>query len=237
MSRAASIAVCLLLTGCLSWFKGDKLPAPATDNGLSGAEASLDRLTDKRDSRVASAVVTAKGISTEDAVKAELEVAEAMLPAPAATDLAFAKDRAAKGDDKFYAEQVAVSRQLAVAIVEANRRYEAEKARKQAEYESRLKEKEMALAAEQEARQADKWTYAGIALTAIGLLAAFLTPAKLAGLGIAASGIVVGAFPLLSKQPWFLPALGGAAVLGILAALILNRRKAPAADAQTPPQG
>ena len=95
----------------------------------------------------------------------------------------------------------------------------------------------MALAAEQEARQADKWTYAGIALTALGLLAAFLTPMKLAGAGVAASGIVVGAFPLLSKQPWFLPALGGAAVLGIVAALILNRRKAPAADAQTPPQG
>lgn len=235
MSRALAIA-CLALTGCF-WWRGDKLPPPATDTGLAGAEASLDKLTDKRDSRVASAVVTAKGISTEDAVKAELEVAEAMLPAPAAADLAFAKDRAAKGDDKFYAEQVAVSRQLAVAIVEANRRYEAEKARKQAEYESRLKEKEMALAAEQEARQADKWTYAGIALTAIGLLAAFLTPMKLAGLGVAASGIVVGAFPLLSKQPWFLPALGGAAVLGILAALILNRRKAPAADAQTPPQG
>lgn len=235
--RAAALLCLLTLSGCCWWSEDAPLPEPATDRALSGAESNLDRLTDKRDSRVASAVVTAKGISTEDAVKAELEVAEAMLPTPTAADLAFARDRAAKGDDKFYADQVAVSRQLAASIIEANRRYEAEKTRKQAEYESRLKEKEMALAAEQEARQADKWTYAGIALTALGLLAAFLTPAKLAGLGVAASGIVVGAFPLLSKQPWFLPAIGAAATLGILAALILNRRKAPAADAQTPPQG
>lgn len=236
MSRAAAI-LCLALSGCCWWSDDAPLPEPATDHGLSGAESSLDHLTDKRDSRVASAVVTARGISTEDRVKAELAVAEAMLPEPSKADLEYAKARAETADDKTYAQQVAVSRQLATAIVEANRRYEQEKARKQAEYAAALKEKEMALAAEQEARQADKWTYAGIGLLTIGILAVFLSPMKLAGIGLAVTGLIVGAFPLLSKQPWFLPSLGALVAVAGISAVILNRRKAPVADAQTPPQG
>lgn len=235
--RAPALLCLLTLSGCCWWSEDAPLPEPATDRGLAASESRLDHLTDKRDSRVAAAVSTAKGISTEDRVRAELDVASAMLPAPTAADLAYAQDRAAKGDDAFYDQQVAVSRELAAAIIEANRRYETEKARKQAEYAAALKEKEMALAAEQEARQSDKWTYAGIGLVTLGLLAAFLTPAKLAGLGVAASGLVVGAFPILSKQPWFLPALiGGLLITGVVA-VVLNRRKAKPADVTPPPQG
>lgn len=238
MSRAVLTALCLSLTGCF-WWGGDDapLPQPATDSGLSSAESRLDHLTDKRDSRVAAAIDTAAQVSSEKPVKDELAVARAMLPEPTKADLAYAKARADKGDDAFYAEQLKVSRDLAAALLRANDDYEREKSRKQAEYESRLKEKEMALAAEQEARQADKWTYAGIGLVTIGLLGLFLSPLKAACAGIAATGLVVGAFPILSKQPWFAPALGATVVLGAILAVILNRRKAPAADAQTPPQG
>lgn len=235
--RLASIILCsTLLAGCC-WWSDTPLPEPATDHGLSGAESNLDHLTDKRDSRVASAVATAKELSSETEVKSELEVALAMLPPATLADMAFAKERAAKGDDKFYSEQVAVSRALAQAIIEANKKYETEKARKQAEYAAALKEKELALAAEQEARQSDKWTYAGIGLVTIGLLALFLSPMKLAGAGVAAAGLVVGAFPLLSKQTWFLPALVGGLVLSGIVAVVLNRRKAKPADVTPPPQG
>ena len=236
--RLASIILCsTLLAGCCWWSEDAPLPEPATDHGLSGAESRLDHLTDKRDSRVASAVATAKELSSETEVKSELDVALAMLPPATSADMAFAKERAAKGDDKFYAEQVAVSRALAQAIIEANRKYETEKARKQAEYAAALKEKELALAAEQEARQSDKWTYAGIGLVTIGLLVAFLSPMKLAGAGIALSGIVVGSFPLLSKEPWFLPALVGGLVISGIVAAVLTRRKTNADAPQTPPQG
>ena len=233
--RLAAIICSTLLAGCC-WWSDAPLPEPATDHGLSGAESKLDHLTDKRDSRVASAVATAKELSSETEVKSELDVALAMLPPATSADMAFAKERAAKGDDKFYAEQVAVSRALAQAIIEANKKYETEKARKQAEYAAALKEKELALAAEQEARQSDKWTYAGIGLVTIGLLALFLSPMKLAGAGVAAAGLVVGAFPIISKSTWFIPSL--VVCLLVFGLVAYRRAMRTAADVtQTPPQG
>jgi len=233
--RLAAIICSTLLAGCCWWSDDAPLPEPATDHGLAASESRLDQLTDKRDSRVASAVATAKELSSETEVKSELDVALAMLPPATSADMAFAKERAAKGDDKFYAEQVAVSRALAQAIIEANRKYETEKARKQAEYAAALKEKELALAAGQEARQSDKWTYAGIGLVTIGLLAAFLSPMKLAGIGVAAAGLVVGAFPIISKSTWFIPSL----VVGLLVFGLVAYRRAmrTAADVTPPPQG
>jgi len=234
--RLLLVIPCLLLSGCFLWDDA-ALPAPATDSGLSGAESRLDHLTDKRDSRVAAAVTVAKDISTEDAVKSELEVAQGMLPSPTAADLAFAKERAEKGDDAFYTEQVAVSRALAAAIIEANKKYESEKARKQAEYDAKLKEKELALAAEQEARQSDKWTYAGIALVTLGLLAAFLTPMKAAAIGVALSGFAVGSFPIVSKQAWFSHAVVTVLILASAAALFLLYRASRKPDEPQAPQG
>ena len=234
--RLLALILCLPLSGCFLWDDA-ALPAPATDSGLSGAESRLDHLTEKRDSRVAAAVTVARDISTEDIVQRELEVAQGMLPVPTAADLAFARDRADKGDDAFYAKQVEVSRQLAVAIVEANRRYESEKARKQAEYAAALKEKELALAAEQEARQSDKWTYAGIALVTLGLLGAFLSPMKAAAIGVALSGFAVGSFPIVSKQPWFSHAVVGTLILASGAALFLLYRASRKPDEPQTPQG
>ena len=234
--RLLAVIPCLLLAGCC-WWGDDALPAPATDSGLSGAESKLDHLTDKRDSRVAAAVTVAKERAEDKVVGNELAVAQAMLPSPTSDDLAFARDRAARDDDSFYANQVRLSRELAAALVKANADYEREKARKQAEYDARLKEKEMALAAEQEARQSDKWTYAGIALVTIGLLGAFLSPMKRAAAGVAVSGLVVGAMPTLLRQEWFGYAIAGSIVIAILSLIIVSRRKAPAANEQAPPQG
>ena len=236
--RLISVIASTLLAGCC-WFGDTPLPEPATDGGLSGAESKLDHLTDKRDSRVAAAVITAKELSSDKVVVGELSVAEAMLQKPTAADLAFAKDRAEKGDEAFYAKQVEVSRQLAAALIKANSDYEKEKARKQAEYAAALKEKELALAAEQEARQSDKWTYAGIGLVTIGLIALFLTPMKAAAIGVALSGFAVGSFPIVSKQTWFSTAIVGiviAASLGAFGYLYYASRKPSTPDEPNPPQ-
>ena len=234
--RAHYLAVCLLLSGCCWWGDDAPLPEPATNANLSGAEADLDHLTDKRDSRVAAAVTVAGERAEDTIVKGELEVAKAMLPAPGADDLKWAKARAEKGDDAFYAEQVKVSQQLAAALVKANADYEQAKARKQAEYEARLKEKEMALAAEIESRQADRWTFVGIGLVTIGILAAVFSPFKVRGAALAVAGVGVGAFPMLSRQPWFLPGVLGLAAVSIATLVVLARRKpAPSPDAPQPP--
>lgn len=231
MCRLAATLACLTLSGCC-WFGGSDAPLtePATDDGLSGAESNLDHLMDKRDSRVAAAVVVAKGKSSEAEVKAELAVAEAMLPNPTPADLKFAKDRADRGDDAFYAQQVAVSRQLAAAIIEANKRYEAEKSRKQAEYDAGIAALKLQLAAADDA----KWTWAGIGLVTIGLLAAFLTPLKVAGIGVGVAGFAVGSFPMLSKQPWFLPAVGGVLALGLVGSAVYLMRKRKPDETQEP---
>lgn len=234
--RHALIIACLALTGCC-WFSGKPLPEPATDSGLSGAESTLDHLTDKRDSRVSAAVAVAKEHTQDRVVGNELAVAQAMLPSPAPDDLAFARDRADHKDDAFYAKQVQASRDLAAALVKANADYEREKARKQAEYDAKLKEKEMALAAEQEARQSDKWTYAGIALVTIGLLGAVLSPMKRAFVGIAVSGIIVGDIPRLLRQEWFGYGVAAIIALSVLGFVLVSRLKIPAPDEPTPPQG
>lgn len=218
-ARILVVALCLPLSGCFWSHSKTELPEPATTQGLQSSEDRLDHLTEKRDSRVAAAVSVASQRADDKVVKGELEVAKAMLADPARDDLEFAKARAAKGDEAFYAEQVNVSRQLAKAIVDANCKYEQEKAKKQAEYESKVKQKEMELDAERKARTDDKFTYAGIGLLAIGMIALFASPLKKLGAAFAFTGLILGSIPYLQEQPWFKYAIGGSILASILAGI------------------
>jgi hypothetical protein len=220
----AMILMAFFLSGC--WSRSSKIPEPATTNSLSGAEGSLDKLTDKRLSRVSAAIETAA--SESDAknnviINGELRVAKAMIGEPTEADLKFAKERAAKGDESFYLEQITVSKQLASAIIDANNRYEEEKQKKDAEYKAGLKQKEMELKAEQDARNADKWTYAGIGTFFLGLTIFWFGPgAKAKGFGVVllVGGIISGAIPMVQNEPWFKGGIVG--VIGLLVVSVIG---------------
>lgn len=231
MRSLIAITLSLGLAGCSLWGDGKK-PTPPDDNSLIGAEANYDKISDKIDSRVAAAIVTAKAnAGDESLVTNELAVAEAMLEAPKPDDLAWAKARAEKGDDAFYAEQVKQSRELATAMIAAAKKYEAEKAKQKAEAAAALAEKENQLKAERLARTNDRILLAAGALLVLGVVllvtAPFATAKKLGG-AFTVLGSVLGGIPFVSEEPWFKQSIGwtiGTIVIGILAWLFLSRKK------------
>lgn len=220
----------LALSGC-AWFS-EPLPEPATDNGLAGAETNYDRIADKIDSRVAAAITVAKdNAKDEKTVTGELAIAQAMLDAPKPDDLAWAKARAEKGDDKFYAEQLLQARQLAAAMIEANKRYEEEKARKDAEYKAGIKKAEMMLAAAEKSKINSWFLIGGGALTFIGVILVVvgtLPILKKLGASFLILGAAIGSVPFISEEPWFKKAIGwtiGIIIMFILAWLFMSRKK------------
>lgn len=221
-----------LMTGCSLW-SDDTLP-PRPDNGLAGAEGHLDKLTEKRLSRVSAAITVAADedeAKSNSVIKGELEVAKSMIGEPLKADLEWAKARADKDSPEYYAAQVKDSDALLQSIRDANKKYEEEKAKQEAEYKSQLAAKELELKALQESKDAEKWTWTGIGLFAFGLSIAFLAPSarmKLAGGGLVIGGIIASSVPTIIKQPWFNYAIGGTVVFVGLAGvgyLIWNARK------------
>ena len=230
MRSLTIIALSLALTGC--WSSSKKLPEPATDNGLSGAEANYDKISDKIDSRVAAAITVAKdNAKDEKTVTGELSVAQAMLDAPRPDDLAWAKARAEKGDEVFYAEQVKQSRELAAAMIAASKKYEAEKARKQAEFDAALIAKDKEFKALELSKNNDRLMFAGGALLAAGIALMFFSPiakGKQFGAVLIVVGTILGGIPFVSGEPWFKHAIGwtiATVIILLIAWFILSRKK------------
>ena len=235
MRLFAYIALTLALSGC--WSSSKKLPEPATDVGLSGAEANYDKISDKIDSRVAAAIIVAKdNAKDEKTVTGELSVAQAMLDAPSPDDLAWAKARAEKGDEVFYAEQVKQARQLAAAMIAASKNYEAEKARKQAEFDAALVAKDKELKALELSKNNDRLMLAGGGLLLLGLSLMFFSPfakGKQFGGALLVLGTILGGIPFVSGEAWFKQAIGwtvGIIIICILAWLFLSRKKTETAQ-------
>lgn len=246
---AVIMGVTMILTGCSLW-SGDSsssgpLPAPATNESLSGAESNLDKLTDKRMSRVAASVLIAESAVTKAepskadlaVAKSELKIARAMTGEPSSQDLAYAKDRSNKistsADDlveKILNENVARAESLKKEIDSANSKYEQEKAKKQAEFDAKLKEKEieikkrqMELEQERIARDMQMWTMAGIGMFAVGLLLSIMAPLpilKKLGMALVLTGITCGSFPIIGNEPWFKYAIGGGIAVMVIGVMV-----------------
>ncbi len=251
---ALALGMIMIFAGCLpSKTTSGPLPEPATNVSLSGAESNLDRLTDKRISRVAASVVVAEGAVSKDepsesdlaVAKAELKIARAMTGEPSKADLDYANARAEKmlasspeDAKKIIAQGIITAENLKKEIENANSRYEQEKAKKQAEFDAKLKEKEIEIKArqmelEQEriARDMQKWTLAGIGMFTIGILLTILAPMpvlKKLGMALTLSGIICGSFPIIGNEPWFKYAIGGTIltlVIGLLVKMFLFKPK------------
>ena len=241
---AIFLGAVMIIAGCLPSKTSGPLPEPATNTSLSGAESSLDRLTDKRISRVAASVVVAEvAVSKEEpsksdlaVAKSELLIARTMTGEPSKADLDYANARAEKllassPDDakKIIAQGVLTAENLKKEIESANLRYEQEKAKKQAEFDAKLKEKEieirnrqMELEQERLAKQMERWTWAGIGLFTLGMLMTLLAPLpilKKAGIALVLTGVVCGSFPFIGNEPWFKYSIGG--LIGLTAIIVL----------------
>lgn len=249
----------LLLAGC-SLFSGKTemppLPEPATNTGLAGAEKELDTATAERLSKVSASVgmsyVLAQSNAktpNNDVLISELKLAKTLVGKAEEKDWTVTKARVEsvlKGTpiaDAYKKEQEeAVA--LRLKLKEADSKYEAEKAKKQAEYEAKLTEREQALAQEKELRRIDaeearkdKFLYLG-GLVSVAGIAMFIFGSKAMGLQLFASGVAVASLPIVWNSPYFIYGCGAFALLGLIAvARIVFRKKTPPCDQenQQPP--
>jgi hypothetical protein len=173
---------------------------------------------DKADGRVAAAVAVARENATRpEVVKAETGVALSYLPNPSEGDLAVARARAAKSDQKDYAEAVAYGKKLLSSIDTNWAKMEADTV--EAKRVSALKDARIEELQKEVVRvKQDIWTLTGAGLVVAGALACAFVSLK-AGTALLAVGGFAGSIPYIIESPWFAWIAGGTllavAVIGI----------------------
>ena len=198
------ILLSLVLAGCSS--KPQALPvqpdAPTSANIVDKVGKELDKI----DGRVAAAVTVAKeNADKPEVVKAETGVALSYLPKPSEGDVAFARQRAAKADQKDYAEAVAYGKTLLAKIDADWAKMEANQV--EAKRVSALKDARIADLTKQ-VEQAKKdaarniWTITGSALVVIGGLCCAFASVR-AGVTIILTGMLCGAVPFIIESEYF----------------------------------
>jgi hypothetical protein len=198
---------------------------------------------DKADQKVAAAISIAReNAERPEVVKAETSVALSFLPAPEAGELALARARAAKADQKDYTAAVAFGKNLLAKIDSDWAKVEADQ--KEAARVSQLKDRRIEeLTAEVERVKKDAasnlWTMAAVGTAVVGALAmAFLGPKT--GISLLASAAAIGAFPFVVDSEYFTIIAGctlaAAAALGLWVIWDKARDQVHKSDEQPPPQ-
>ena len=222
----------LVLAGCPTVPDRVLIPEKATTEGLGLAEKELDAATDARLSKIAASVSALEALLEDvdgkevNAALWELEITKTLSGFPSVEDSKQAEARVSSfmGSDPNAAYEAAMKQVTVLLnqIREADKKYEAEKAKKQAEYlagiEQKRAEKEAALAtlaAEREERRND-WMFIGgavLALVGVGLM--FATTAKRLGAVLVCTGGVAFSIPYIVNEVWFKYAVGG--TIGLIA--------------------
>lgn len=247
--RLAVLTASVLLTGCSLWWQDDPVVVPPrpNPNGLTQAEQELDAANDARLSKIAASVRVADKSLTDlsspelKVVKSELGVTKLLAGEPTPEDLKEAEARVEAeldGREGTYTDALREVAKLNAVIKEADKKYEAEKAKKVAEYNAKLAEKELELKAKadelalaNEQRINDRFIYGGVVAFALGfilLVSAPLPILKKVGASLSLVGGVLFSIPYLSKEPWFKTAIGamlGVIMLGILAYAVAGMLK------------
>lgn len=230
-----ALVISLLMAGCAA----SKAPLPEQPNAPTseGIVATVGKQWDQADQKVAASVAIAReNADRPEVVRSETSVALSFLPAPEAGELAIARARAAKADQKDYAQAEAFGKKLLAQIDASWAKVEADN--REAVRVSQLKDARIAeLTAEVERvkreASANLWTMAGVGCALIGALAtAFIGPKV--GLPLLACGAAIGAFPFVIDSPWFPWVAGGFAAvlagLGIWVAYDAARDKVHESD-------
>jgi len=220
------VATIIALSGCSSTPEIPQQPDAPTDGGIVN---KVGNDLDKSDGRVAAAVTVAReNADKPTVVKAETGVALSYLPKPSDGDVAFARQRAASSPDSAaYKAAEDAGRKLLAKINDDWAKMEAqqkEAARVSALKDAKIKELEAKiLEVESEARK-NLYTLAAIGLMVIGGLA-MAFGRYMAGAGLLATGLFIGAVPFLFGTVWFIPSVGGMVIIGIIVAYVHFFRK------------
>ena len=215
----------ICLAGCSSTTEIPKQPDAPTDGGVV---AKVGEDIEKSDGRVAAAVTVAReNADKPTVVKAETGVALSYLPKPSDGDVAFARQRAANGDAAEYKAAEEYGKKLLARIEQDWAKMEAqqkEAARVSTLKDTKIKELEAKiLEVESEARK-NLYTLAAIGLMVIGGLA-MAFGRYMAGAGLLATGLFIGAVPYLFGTVWFIPSVGGMVIVGVIVAYVHFFRK------------
>ena len=214
------LVISLLMAGCAA----SKPPLPVQPDAPTSEAAvtTVGKEWDKADQKVAAAISIAReNAERPEVVKAETSVALSFLPAPEAGELALARARAAKADQKDYTAAVAFGKNLLAKIDSDWAKVEADQ--KQALLVSQLKDRRIEeLTAEVERVKKDAaanlWTLAGVGIAVVGAIATAFVGPKV-GIPLLACGAAIGAFPFVIDSEYFNiiagSTLAAAAALGI----------------------
>ena len=228
------LVISLLLAGCAT------TPAPTPDP--VPAQGTLDvvgKKEDKLESRTAAAVSVAKtNADKPEVVRSELTVAEAGLPKPSDADLAYAQARAAKADPKAYEASVASAVKAKADIdamwskLETEQRANAEAMSKMVGQIDTLKKQ---VDEAKKEGQRNLYTLVAAGMMVLGGFAIAFGRVMI-GAGLLVSGVCIGAVPYLLDSAWFLPAVGGLFLVGLLIGGWHLYRGHLKADHNDPPQ-
>jgi len=237
-----ALVISLLMAGCAA---SSKAPLPEQPNAPTseGIVATVGKQWDQADQKVAASVAIAReNADKPEVVRSETSVALSFLPAPEAGELALARARAAKADQKDYAEAVTFGKKLLAQIdanwakVEADNR---EALRVSQLKDARIKELTAEVERVKKEASANLWTMAGVGIAVVGAIAMAFTGPKV-GLPLLLSGAAIGAFPFVVDSPYFNlivgVSLGLAACLGLwyLWDIIRDKVNAKPTDEQAP---
>ena len=200
----ALLAISLLMAGCST----SRPPIPEQPNAPTseGIVAAVGKQWDTADQKVAASVSIAReNADRPDIVRSETSVALSFLPPPEPGELALARARAAKADQKDYAAATAFGKNLLASIDKNWAKVEADN--REALRVSQLKDARIAeLTAEVERvkreASANLWTMAGVGIAALGAIAMVFAGPRI-GATLILSGAAIGAFPLIVDSEYF----------------------------------
>ncbi|NBV53709.1 MAG: hypothetical protein EBR83_09385 [Verrucomicrobia bacterium] len=214
------LVISLLVAGCST----SRQPIPEQPNAPTseGIVATVSKQWDTADQKVAASVSIAReNADRPDIVRSETSVALSFLPPPEPGELALARARAAKADQKDYTAATAFGKNLLASIDKNWAKVEADN--REALRVSQLKDArivELTKAVEQAKKDAaaNLWTMAGVGIAAIGAVAMVFAGPRI-GATLILSGGAIGAFPYVVDSEYFSYIAGGtlalAAGLGI----------------------